>query len=104
MLARKNQLQANKQSPTFITLEKARLTQARTLAIRRQDTAELAVIDAQLAELLARTGHSSREEEAPSIIDMLAQVNERNRKANAETVRKAELLESERKRRERRLA
>ena len=36
--------------------------------------------------------------------DMLAKVNERNRKANLEAVRKAELMEAERKRRERRAA
>lgn len=76
--------------------------QARTLAIRRQDAAEVEVIDAQLLELAAREepGHARQE----ATTDMLAKVNERNRKANLEAVRKSELIEVERKRRERKLA
>jgi RNA polymerase-associated protein RTF1 len=98
MLARKNQL-ANKHSAASITMEKARLTQARTLAMRRHDSAELAELDAKLAELaeLAPKAHEDAD-------DMLTKVNERNRKANVEAVRQAELREAERKRRERKLA
>ncbi|PSR75691.1 hypothetical protein PHLCEN_2v8982 [Hermanssonia centrifuga] len=80
-------------------MEKSRLAQARTLALRRNDFAEVEQIDAKLALL---TGDSARNEE--NVGDMLAKVNERNRKANLEAVRKAELLEIERKRRERKLA
>lgn len=79
-------------------MERSRLNQARTLALRRQDYTELATIDEQLAELPAAAG--AREED---ISDMLSKVNERNRKANLEAVRKAELQEAERKRRERKL-
>jgi len=100
ILARKN---ANKPTAASVTLERSRLNQARTLAIRRQDFTELADIDAQLALLVpvAPAIGAGRDEDASAI---LARVNERNRKANLEQVRKAELAESERKRRERKLA
>jgi RNA polymerase-associated protein RTF1 len=101
MLARKSQLQVNK--PTgMLTLERSRLTQARTLAQRRHDFIEVAEIDTQLAELTAmladRPSHSRDDD------DMLTKVNERNRRANMEAVRKAEIAEADRKRRERKLA
>lgn len=100
MLARKN---ANKQTTMSATLERSRLNQARTLAIRRQDYTELAAIDAQLAALtpVSSANGAGRDEDAT---DILARVNERNRKANLEQVRKAEIAEAERKRRERKLA
>ncbi|EGO26839.1 hypothetical protein SERLADRAFT_464355 [Serpula lacrymans var. lacrymans S7.9] len=101
MLARKSQLQANKHSAGWITMERSRLTQARTLALRRQDYSEVADIDAKLAELPLPV--NVREEEG-TLNDRLAKVNERNRKANLEAIRKAELQEAERKRRERKLA
>jgi hypothetical protein len=95
MLARKNNFQTGKPSAQFATMERSRLNQARTLALRRQDYTEVETIDQQLSELPAA---ASRDED---ISDMLAKVNERNRKANLEAVRKAELQEAERKRRER---
>ncbi|KAG9307983.1 hypothetical protein JVU11DRAFT_12121 [Chiua virens] len=101
MVARKNQFN-QQQNPAAITMERSRLIQAKTLALRRQDYSEVADIEAKLKEL--PVAQSSREEEEESIADKLAKVNERNRKANVEAVRKAELLEAERKRRERKLA
>jgi RNA polymerase-associated protein RTF1 len=103
MLARKNQLQGDKPAGTS-TMEKSRLTQARTLALRRQDYAEVDDIDAKLADLAATTSPSKDRHRKDDIADMLAKVNERNRKANHEVVRKAEIMEVERKRRERKLA
>ncbi|KAG5644828.1 hypothetical protein DXG03_007553 [Asterophora parasitica] len=98
MLARKQQLNNNR--PTGLTaMDKSRLIQARTLAQRRQDYAEVAEIDAKLAELTAAL--SDRNSRRDETVDMVAKVNERNRKANLEAVRKAELVEAERKRRER---
>lgn len=99
MLARKNDVQAGKHTPQYITMQRSRLNQARTLALRRQDFAEVAAIDLQLVELPAAP--AAREED---VGDMLAKVNERNRKANLEAIRKAEIQETERKRRERKLA
>jgi len=81
-------------------MERSRLMQSRTLALRRQDYDEVKEIDAEL-ENLANTNDSKPHEE---VADMLAKVNERNRKANMEAVRKAELMESERRRRDRKLA
>ncbi|KAG6857481.1 hypothetical protein H0H87_002106 [Tephrocybe sp. NHM501043] len=98
MLARKNQLNAKKSTGLSSTMEKSRLMQARTLALRRQDADEVAEIDLKLAEM---TAAQPLKEEA---VDLLAKVNERNRKANMEAVRKAELAEAERKRRDRKLA
>lgn len=66
--------------------------------MRREDFAEVAEIDAKLAEDAGRKPEKVEKE------DVLARVNERNRKANLEAVRKAELLEAERKRRERKFA
>jgi RNA polymerase-associated protein RTF1 len=102
MLARKSQLQSNKPAGV-VTLERSRLTQARTLAQRRHDFSEVAEIDAQLAELAA-TSSADRPSNARKDDDMLAKVNERNRRANMEAVRRAELAEADRKRRERKLA
>src|SRR5262245_48924748 len=105
MLARKNQLQSNAYSPAHIKLEKSRLNQARTLAIRRQDHVELAAIDAQLAEIASREAPiNGKEEREDTVADRLAKVNERNRKANLEAVRRAEVIEAERKKRDRKIA
>ncbi|KAG1737572.1 uncharacterized protein EDB91DRAFT_1140758 [Suillus paluster] len=101
MLARKSQL-SNLPSGASLTLQRSRLMQAKTLAIRRQDYADAAEIDAKLAELptVATPARNGGEE---SLNDKLAKVNERNRKANLEAVRKAELMDAERKRRERKM-
>ncbi|KAF8836997.1 plus-3-domain-containing protein [Paxillus ammoniavirescens] len=100
MLARKSQLN-QQHSAAAITMERSRLMQAKTLAMRRQDYAELNEIEEKLKEL--PIVQINREEEE-SLADKLAKVNERNRKANLEAVRKAELIEAERKRRDRKLA
>lgn len=100
MLARK-QMMSSKQSAVSVRMEKSRLTQARTLALRRQDLAEVRSIDAQLAELNAANPEVEREDMAT---DIMAKVNERNRKANLEATRKAEQMEAERRKRERKLA
>ncbi|OJA11412.1 hypothetical protein AZE42_05742 [Rhizopogon vesiculosus] len=101
MLARKNQL-SNLPSGASITLQRSRLVQAKTLALRRQDYAEVTEIEAKLAELPA-IATPARNEGGESLSDKLAKVNERNRKANLEGIRKAELMEAERKRRERKM-
>ena len=98
MLARKNQLIAK--STALSTVDRSMLMQQRTLAIRRQDYAELAEIDAKLATDVPKAPESAKQ----NTLDLLAKVNERNRKANLEAMRKAELESVERKRRERKLA
>ena len=103
MLRRKSQLQgdAGKSQANRVTLERARLTQARTLALRRNDKTEVAMLDAQLAELAVESS-PAKPEPTEDASALLAKVNERNRKANQEAIRRAELQEAERKRRERR--
>ena len=100
MLARK-QMMSSKQSAVTVRMEKSRLTQARTLALRRKDFAEVQSIDSQLAELNAANPEVEREDTAT---DIMAKVNERNRRANLESTRKAEQMEAERRKRERKLA
>ena len=87
-------------------MERSRLNQARTLAQRRNDWNEVAEIDAKLAEEeAARTARTSEQDQprAKNVQDLLAKVNERNRKANMEAVRKAEMAEIERKKKGRKL-
>lgn len=100
MLARK-QMMSSKQSAVSVRMEKSRLIQARTLAQRRKDFTEVRSIDAQLAELNATNPEVERED---TTADIMAIVNERNRKANLEATRRAEQKEAERKKRERKLA
>lgn len=104
MLRRKSQLQgeAGKSQANRVTLEKARLLQARMLALRRNDKTEVAMLDAQLAELAVESS-PTKPEPTEDTSALLAKVNERNRRANQEAIRRAELQEAERKRRERRL-
>ncbi|KAJ3925705.1 MAG: plus-3-domain-containing protein [Lentinula lateritia] len=96
--------------PGWTTLERSRLNQARTLAFRRQDHSEVAELDAQIAEFDARYGNGNsngnQDENGrnSSGSDVLIKLSEKNRKANAEAVRRAEQQEAERKRRERKLA
>jgi RNA polymerase-associated protein RTF1 len=99
MLARKAQLQSGR-SAGSTTAERSRLNAARTLALRRNDPDEVKEIDEKLAELSEAVKPRHTEDSA----DLLTKVNERNRKANTEAVRRAELAEVERKRRERKLA
>ena len=100
MLARK-QMMSSKQSVVSVRMEKSRLTQTRTLALRRQDLAEVRSIDAQLAQLNSTNPEVERDD---TTADIMSIVNERNRKANLEATRKAEQKEAERKKRERKLA
>jgi hypothetical protein len=103
MLVRKHLLQGDKPAGS-ITMEKSRLNQERTLALRRQDFTEVEAIDAKLTDLAATTAPPGDHNRKDDVTDMLAKVNERNRKANHEVVRKAEIREVERKRRERKIA
>ena len=113
ILARKSQLASHKLSGTALTMERSRLAQARTLASRRQDHDEVKQLDARIAELDEQRGRGRGEENKAnenggsgaetSVEDLLAKVNERNRKANAETRRNVAARE-EKKRRERKLA
>lgn len=98
MLARKQAIDTARHNTPNLTMERSRLQQARTLAQRRQDYAEVTMIDAKLAELTASIPQDSKQENSS---DVLAKLNERNRRLNQEQVRKAERAELERKRRER---
>ena len=97
MLLRKNQLAVHK-DVGLSTAARSLLNQERTLALRRQDFLEVSKIDAKLADDAAKHEPSKSEP-----VDLLTMVNERNRKANMEAIRKAEMAEAERKRRERKL-
>jgi RNA polymerase-associated protein RTF1 len=104
MLARKSLLRAGELNTAQITMERSRLTQALTLAQRRQDQDDVQKLQVELANLAPAAMHIEDRSSHTDLTDVLAKVNERNRKANLEAVRKAEMMEIERKRRERKLA
>ncbi|KAJ7030794.1 hypothetical protein C8F04DRAFT_713553 [Mycena alexandri] len=112
-------------TPQLSVAERSRLTAERTLAMRRQEWGEVQRVEALLGIKVSaeadgtrtpdvESGGESKSKEAGAVEqpadrraaepDLLAKVNERNRKANAEAVRKMEAAEAERKRRERKLA
>ena len=101
MLQRKSQLQTK--TTALSALDRSMLIQQRTLALRRQDLTEVEEIDLKLEadkqQQQQQTGGMRND-----TVDLLARVNERNRKANVEAVRRAELEGAERKRRDRKLA
>ena len=70
--------------------EKSFLHQQRTLALKRHDHPEVARLDGLIAEMDARAPTPDLRNEAE---DKLRKVNERNRKANLEQIRKAEAAE-----------
>ncbi|TFY60931.1 hypothetical protein EVJ58_g4829 [Rhodofomes roseus] len=101
MLARNLQ---DKSSGASLAAQHARLKQMRMLATRRQDWKEVEQLDKQIADVEAKMPKKEeKEEKQPSRGELLAEVNRRNRLANMEAVRQAELREAERKRRERKL-
>ncbi|KAL0946298.1 hypothetical protein HGRIS_012545 [Hohenbuehelia grisea] len=100
MLAMQKALQPQAQTGAWATMERSRLTQARNLALKRQDYKEAAELKEQLDALASQ----SLTADNGLVEDQLTRVNRRNREANLEAIRKAELLESERKRKERKLA
>lgn len=87
------------------SLERSRLSQRKTLAEKRHDYKEVEELDKLIKEL--DTEYADLQPPTTSnddMHDLLEMVNERNRRANMEAVRKAEAEFAERKRRERRLA
>ncbi|KAF7330020.1 Plus3 domain-containing protein [Mycena kentingensis (nom. inval.)] len=99
MIARKR---GNAPTANSRVLERSRLIALRKLAVARQDSAEVVQIDEQLKVLNDAAAAESAGTEA--VEDKLARVNERNRKANMEAVRKAEIEAAEKKRRQRKAA
>lgn len=109
VLLRKSQIQerANPSSKSNAArlLEKTRIIQMRNLAMKRNDRAEVAVLDKQLEEILATIAADPNfKEREPEVADIMAKVNERNRKANQEAMRLAAQADAERKRKERQAA
>ncbi|KAI0342517.1 plus-3-domain-containing protein [Trametopsis cervina] len=94
MLARKRNESAGR-SAAALTLEKSRLNQARTLALRRKDYAEVAELDEKLAKLGGTGNLSKPQSPAPTDKDVAAQ---REHRAKVEAMRKAEQAELERRR------
>ncbi|KAJ7165141.1 hypothetical protein C8R46DRAFT_1098266 [Mycena filopes] len=125
MIARKRQLLAAGATTSGLNVaERSRLTAERTLAMRRQDWDEVRRVE-KLLGMAPEGSDSARGTPGPegeggeaakdgavngaapdrraAEPDRLAKVNERNRKANAEAIRKAELADAERKRRDRKM-
>ncbi|KAL5520841.1 RTF1 [Sanghuangporus sanghuang] len=96
MVERKSRLFITK-TPNMsqISMERAELARKRDLAQRRRDFAECSQLNEQIAvydQLLERGVYEEKKE------DILTKINERNRQANREAVRRAEAAEVERKR------
>src|SRR5882724_9161629 len=106
MIARKNALNPNNVAIAQTFAARAQLTQERNLAIKRQDYNEVAQIEQQLEALAAvqGTANGKPDRRHDNHADVMARVNERNRKANLEAVRKAEAEHVARKRQERKAA
>jgi RNA polymerase-associated protein RTF1 len=106
MIARKNALNPNNVAISQAFAARAQLTQERNLALKRQDYKEAAQIERELETLTTLQGAASgRRDRGPDThADLMARVNERNRKANLEAVRRAEAEQAARKRQERRAA
>ncbi|KAH9931477.1 uncharacterized protein B0H18DRAFT_1116282 [Fomitopsis serialis] len=102
MLARNLQ---DKSTGALLAAEHSRLKQIRMLATRRQDWKEVEQLDKQIADVEAKMPkkEEDKEKKEPTREELLAEVNRRNRLANMEAIRQAELRETERKRRERKL-
>lgn len=94
MISRKNRL-SGKGNANQQYAEKSRMHQERALAAARRDHLEVARLDA-LINSQARISTP----EPNGVMDSLMKVNERNRKANLERVRKAEAAEAEERRRQ----
>ena len=87
---------AGRLSAAALTLEKSRLNQARTLALRRKDFAEVAELDTKLTALTGKTPPPS----TPKANEQEA-AQAREQRAKLEAMRKAEQAELERRRKER---
>jgi len=99
MLARKNELNPANVAMSQAFNTRVRLTQEKNLALKRGDYKDAAEIEQQLQVLTA--AQPERRKQTDSHAEILARVNERNRKANLEAVRKAEAEQAARKRQER---
>lgn len=83
-------------------IEKTRLQQSRSHAIKHRDHDEVVKLDIRIAELEASMPKPVTPAPEPDTVSArLAMVNARNRKANVEAVRRVEQAEAERRRRER---
>jgi len=106
MLEKRRQLQQSGSNASAVptgalaAIERSRFQQMRTLALKRNDYAEVQELDLKLAEMT--TGGANGIDPATEE-DALAKVNERNRRLHLEAVRKAEIAEAERKRQKRKL-
>jgi RNA polymerase-associated protein RTF1 len=93
-------------TPLELTMERSRLQQALSLAQARQDEEEVRTIREDLANLPGAPTSDETSRTQGIEDDMrakLALVNEKNRKANLEDIRKQEIADAERKRARRKL-
>ncbi|KLO18877.1 plus-3-domain-containing protein [Schizopora paradoxa] len=100
MLARKQSLHPSKMSATMSTLERSKIMQELNLARKRHDMPEIT----RLEEKLKAFNEATEGFEAKKEVDPLALVNERNRLANLEAVRRAEAENAKRRFRDRKAA
>ncbi|KAK9471945.1 uncharacterized protein V1510DRAFT_347661, partial [Dipodascopsis tothii] len=81
--------------PAHSVVRKTQLNQQRIIALGRGDDADVAALDAQIAAIDERS--TALASDTP--LDRLAKVNSRNRRANQDEIRKAEIRANESRRR-----
>ncbi len=72
-------------------MERSRLKQRKVMAERRQDYKEVTTIDAEIEDFNLKYGQEHKGGQGKKEVDMLAILSEKNRKANQEAVRRAEI-------------
>ena len=94
MLERKKAMSSTPSIQT-LRMDRSKLNQQRSLALKRQDAREVELLDAELAKVQAQMDRLGADEVVGDTMDeKLRRVNESNRKANLESVIKAEVLEA----------
>jgi RNA polymerase-associated protein RTF1 len=98
MIERRLKTQQSGPTQSQVLSQKSRLTQARNLAAKRHDYAEVKEINSQLATLEEEHAELfTRLKQQEAEVDRFGKVNEMNRRANAAAVKKAEEMERERR-------
>lgn len=97
MIDLRQRLTANK--PTNAVLQKTMLSQNRTIALSRGDLDEVAAIDAKIAAIDEQQETKLSNVMDDSQLQRLSKVNERNRRANQDEIRRAEIKKHEERRR-----
>ncbi|KAK9456494.1 hypothetical protein V1511DRAFT_497739 [Dipodascopsis uninucleata] len=96
MIDLRQKLSAN--MPSNAVMQKTLLSQKRIIALSQNDLEEVSAIDAQISVIDERQSAKLNIATSDTPLEKLAKVNERNRRANLDEIRKAEIKASEQRR------